>query len=89
MDETPSEFRFELAVADHLLEFGQETIDRLAYLYPAIGFSIKSGAVECVSDTPIIPKSLNEDLRYGLYRTKIRAENTVNRSLLYKAVFKG
>lgn len=74
-------------VPDGLSSFRQDTIDRLAYLYPDVEFSTCKIGIECRSTAELDLKKLNEEIRYGLFRTKIRAEGQVNRLALFDAVF--
>lgn len=75
------------AVPEDLLPYRQETIDRLAYLFPKIKFTAYKTRIECSSDGILDEAKLNEEIRYGLVRSKVRAEGQANRLALYAAVF--
>jgi hypothetical protein len=75
-------------VPSNLTPFAQDTVDRLAYLFPEIMFSITDAGIECSSSTDLDQVSLTQEIRYGLARQKIRAEGQQERTALYAALFK-
>lgn len=79
--------QFVFNVSEHLLEFCQQALDRLAYLFPQVEFKMINQVIHCSSREPFDMNSLNEALRYELYRAKIRFEGQELRSALYSAVF--
>lgn len=78
----------EFIVPVSLLPYRQETINRIAYLFPEIEFSVCDSGIQCRSDTTMDHVMLNQEIRYCLFRTKIRAEGQADRSALYAAVFR-
>jgi hypothetical protein len=74
-------------VPNGLKNYVQDAIDRLSYLYPDVDFSITGQNITIASLSEIDRKKLNEELRYALYRSKIRAESDADRTALFSAVF--
>ena len=74
-------------VAPNLVPFIQEAVDRLAYLFPEITFCITDAGIECSSNTDLDWIMLNQEIRYGLVRQKIRAEGQSDRKALHAALF--
>lgn len=74
-------------IPDHLLPFAQDTVDRLAYLFPAITFCVSKTGIECSSSTDLDRAMLTQEIRYGLARQKIRVEGQLDRTALYAALF--
>jgi hypothetical protein len=74
-------------VPSSLRPFAQDTIDRLAYLFPEIMFSFTDVGIECSSSTDLDQTMLTQEIRYGLARQKIRAEGQQDRTTLYAALF--
>lgn len=76
-----------LIVPDGLQNYVQDAINRLFYLYPNVEFSIKGQALTFISSDEIDQQKLCEEVRYSLYRSKIRSEGEAHRSVLFSAVF--
>ena len=74
-------------VPPNLKPFVQDTVDRLAYLFPAITFCVNKTGIECSSSTDLDRATLTQEIRYGLARQKIRAEGQLDRTALYAALF--
>jgi hypothetical protein len=80
-----TEFTFE--VDRHLLEFAQPAVDRLAYLFPLAQFELAGQSIHCSSPALVDLGTINEALRYELYRAKIRFEGQELRATLHAVVF--
>lgn len=76
-----------LIVPDGLQNYVRDAINRLSYLYPNVDFSITGQDLTFVSSGEINQQKLYEEVRYSLYRSKIRAEGEAHRSVLFSAVF--
>lgn len=74
-------------VPEHLMLYRQDTIDRLAYLFPSVKFVLSSTGIACSSSEPLDETSLQREIRYGLLRAKVRAEGLAHRNTLFAAVF--
>ena len=74
-------------VSPNLAPFVQDAVDRLAYLFPEITFCISEAGIDCSSSTDLDRIKLNQEIRYGLVRQKIRAEGQPDRTALYAALF--
>ena len=70
-----------------LMDYAQDAVQRLSYLYPNIEFTITGPQISLASNDNIDKMKMNEELRYALYRSKIRAECAEDRSALISAVF--
>lgn len=74
-------------IPDHLMPFARDTVDRLAYLFPAITFCVTETGIDCSSSADLDRATLHQEIRYGLARQKIRAEGQQDRTTLYAALF--
>jgi len=70
-----------------VLPFASDAIARLSYLFPKISFSASSGIIEVECTEAFDISEVRKEVRYALYRSKIRAEGTENRNALFAAVF--
>lgn len=69
------------------MPFAQDTIDRLAYLFPAITFCVNDTGIDCSSSTDLDEVMLSQEIFYNLARQKIRTEGQQDRKALYAALF--
>lgn len=75
-------------VPSKLTPFTEDTVDRLAYLFPEITFFVTKAGIECSSDIDLDLKMITQEVRYNLAREKVRAEGHQNRAALHAALFK-
>lgn len=74
-------------VSSTLAPFAQDTVDRLAYLFPEISFFLTEDGIECSSETTLDLPMITQEIRYALVRQKIHADGEQNRTALYAALF--
>ena len=77
-----------LPVSLNLTPFAHNTVNRLAYLFPEITFSVTKAGIECSSDTDLDLTMITQEVRYNLVREKVRAEGHNDRAALHAALFK-
>lgn len=74
-------------VPNKLTPYIDEVVNRMAYIYPDLGF-VSSKMEICVSGANQDNyKTITRDIRYSLYRAKIREESTELRKMLYFGMF--
>ncbi|WP_299350669.1 hypothetical protein [uncultured Shimia sp.] len=74
-------------ISPTLMPFAQDTVDRLAYLFPGITFRVTQAGIDCSSNTELDRAMLTQEIWYGLARQKIRTEGQQDRKALYAALF--
>lgn len=75
-------------VPAHLMQYRQDTIDRLSYLFASVTFEQSSAGIVCSSSEPIDRTLLQREIRYALVRSKVRVEGLDQRNALFAAVFR-
>jgi hypothetical protein len=74
-------------ISPSLVPFAQDTVDRLAYLFPNITFALTKDGIQISSDCILDVPMISQEIYYGLARQKIRAEGQQVRASLYAALF--
>lgn len=73
--------------SDEMMKFAPAAIARLAYIYPALQFSIDDSGVAVAGFTPGEEANLRREISYALYREKIDTESAPLKSRMFEALF--
>jgi len=77
----------EFKVPENMQQYAQEVIDRISYLWPDVAFDLLETSIKATLAVEQDLTNLSRDVRYGLYRAKIRDESKELKRSLYRTVF--
>ncbi|SHK60557.1 hypothetical protein SAMN05444000_1459 [Shimia gijangensis] len=76
-----------ISYEDILKPYVKDALARLGYIFPELDLVSSGSGIRVRSSNPFDELALKKEIRYALYRSKIRAEGAQNRAALYSSVF--